>query len=113
MLDFQHVDHAIAQLVEEAEQLDHLLPQKEVSGVEFRSGTVFAGELDLADDARSRVEDGLAILDSERLDATEVDELHQFDQPLTGWRNIVFLWRRVHASHKRNACANSENTPFL
>jgi hypothetical protein len=38
--------------------------------------------------------------------------LHEFDESLAGRRNIVFVWRRVHASHKSNACATSKKWTF-
>ena len=42
MLDFQHVDDAVLQLVEETEQLDHLLFEQEVFRAELGPGTVDA-----------------------------------------------------------------------
>src|SRR5262245_21712645 len=63
VLDLQHVDGAVAELVEVLEQLDHLILQREVAGVALRPGAVLAADLDLTDAARQRVQDGVAVED--------------------------------------------------
>lgn len=75
MLDLQHVDAAVADLRQTAEQLHHLGLDHEVVEAAFGPGRVVAAELDLADDAGGRAEDRFAAADEELLDAAKVELL--------------------------------------
>jgi hypothetical protein len=81
VLHFQHVDAAVADLGQAAEQFYHLGFDHEVVQAAFGPGGVLTAELDLADDAGGRAEDRLAAADEEPLDAAEVELLQALDQP--------------------------------
>src|SRR5262245_38023830 len=110
VLDLQHVDGAVAELVEVLEQLDHLILQPEVPDVALRPRAVVAADRDLTDAARQRVQDGVAVEDLQTLDAAEVDALHQLDQALPGFRERGLRQARFHGSHFLRRSAQ-RNTP--
>src|SRR5262249_7455725 len=96
VLDLEDRDRAGAQPVEVLEELHHLRLEQEVAGVALRPGAVLAPELDLADDPRLGVEDGVAVADGQALDAAEVDALHQLDQSLPGFRERGLRQASLH-----------------
>jgi hypothetical protein len=73
VLDFEHLDGHGAKLSEVPEQIDDLTFEQEVAGGEFGPRPVIAAELELADDAGRRVEDGLTVTDWKMFDAAEVE----------------------------------------
>jgi len=94
VLDLEHVDGAVAGLVEEGEEFDNLLPQSEVGHPDFWARPVLAPKLDLELPTRLRDKDRLSVSDEQAFDPSEVDPLHVTDQLLSLRRE-----RRLKVGH--------------
>ena len=77
----QHIHYPVSDLVEVLKQLNNLLLKLEITRVDLRACTIFRGELMFPNHDWVWVEKRFTVLESNRLQAAEIDFLEQFEQP--------------------------------
>jgi hypothetical protein len=81
VLYLQHIHYPVSYLVEVLKQLNNLLFKLEVARVDLWASTIFRSELVFSNHDWVWVEKRFTVLESNRLQAAEIDFLEQFEQP--------------------------------